>query len=370
MEVDDEQNFENKVPFSVAFSAKQIDDLIYRVHSLVSKSRYTVDRALKVALNYDLTYYEVLRGRYRYFRRPKRGKKDNRILTDEQEAALMGRLQAYSRLGQAWSMAQVVAEVIEISGLSDNWDGSNWFRRFKERSHSQLWFSSSKTIDASRIYDVSDESIEDFMVQSAKLAENTKLQPCFVFNIDESPCDALRSTLKVMLDRNALHTGVIKLPWDSLRTIVPVVAADGSIFMILFIYQDGSKKAPPLSMKPWMGSQNRNGLRSSIDYYYATTSKGYMIKELWKMLIDKFVEKLTPIKNGADALVYMDRLASHLDLESTKKLVEHGIEVLFLPPHTTHRIQPLDQAPLANFKRALCREKHGELHRRLNQEEP
>ena len=51
----------------------------------------------------------------------------------------------------------------------------------------------------------------------------------------------------------------------------------------------------------------------------------------------------------------MDRLHSHFDNETVEQLLIAGIETLYLSPHSSHLMQPLDQEPFANVKRIFRR---------------
>jgi hypothetical protein len=56
--------------------------------------------------------------------------------------------------------------------------------------------------------------------------------------------------------------------------------------------------------------------------FYASTDNGYVTKELWIDIIDKFITVITPHMRGRDALFFLDRLDSHQSIETAKKLLE------------------------------------------------
>jgi hypothetical protein len=71
----------------------------------------------------------------------------------------------------------------------------------------------------------------------------------------------------------------------------------------------------------------------------------------------KLAEILKPIRRGDPALILFDRHSAHLKTEAILKLVENDIEPVFVPPHMTHILQPLDNVPFAVFKKKLAAEK-------------
>ena len=55
-------------------------------------------------------------------------------------------------------------------------------------------------------------------------------------------------------------------------------------------------------------------------------------------------------------LLVMDGHGSHITANMIAHRMEHAIELLILPPHTSHMLQPLDVAMFSPLKRALAAE--------------
>uniref|UniRef100_A0A1B0D8L0 DDE-1 domain-containing protein n=1 Tax=Phlebotomus papatasi TaxID=29031 RepID=A0A1B0D8L0_PHLPP len=53
-------------------------------------------------------------------------------------------------------------------------------------------------------------------------------------------------------------------------------------------------------------------------------------------------------------LLVLDNHQSHLSIAGLKFCVDNGINVLSIPPHSSHKLQPLDRSVYGPFKRAMA----------------
>jgi hypothetical protein len=56
-------------------------------------------------------------------------------------------------------------------------------------------------------------------------------------------------------------------------------------------------------------------------------------------------------KRGQPALLLLDCHSTHMELTSINLLLNSDIQPLYLPAHTTHILQPLDDVIFGSFKR-------------------
>jgi hypothetical protein len=79
------------------------------------------------------------------------------------------------------------------------------------------------------------------------------------------------------------------------------------------------------------------------------TSSGWMTSEIFPQVIDHFI-KYTLSSKEKPTLLIMDNHESHISLAVIEKAKENGVTILTLPPHCSHRLQPLDVSVYASFK--------------------
>lgn len=77
--------------------------------------------------------------------------------------------------------------------------------------------------------------------------------------------------------------------------------------------------------------------------------KGYMNTDTFLKTLEHFKIQTAASKDN-QILLILDNHVSHLSLDAIKFCRENGIHMLTLPPHTSHRTQPLDVAVFAPFK--------------------
>ena len=77
---------------------------------------------------------------------------------------------------------------------------------------------------------------------------------------------------------------------------------------------------------------------------------GWMTTDVFVIYLERFL-KYVKCSLGAKVLLLLDNHASHISLEAITFCSSHGVVMLGFPPHTTHRLQPLDVAFLGPLKR-------------------
>lgn len=80
-------------------------------------------------------------------------------------------------------------------------------------------------------------------------------------------------------------------------------------------------------------------------------TNGYMNNNIMVDTIKHFVKHTNSSKENPSLLI-LDNFGSHILLEVILLCKEHGVTLITLPPHTTHKTQPLDVGVFSPFKRA------------------
>jgi len=175
----------------------------------------------------------------------------------------------------------------------------------------------------------------------------------FVFNLDETPSDVKKSkSYKALLSKFLPKNNQCTPGMDYLRTILPVVSANGTIWAVFFIYKRSKdsdsnyiRRIPPPPCDHFQ--------RGKYPLFFTSTTSGYVDTQLWFNISTKLCELIFPHLYGSECLLFLDNFSPHLSIESLKLLYEHNIHCMFLPPNTTHWIQPLDNNPNACLKNCI-----------------
>lgn len=84
---------------------------------------------------------------------------------------------------------------------------------------------------------------------------------------------------------------------------------------------------------------------------FITEESGWMTAMGFRKYLEMFVVRVNPTKKDP-ALLIVDGHTSHKDLLAVLYAKENNVHIISLPPHTTHRLKPLDRAIIKPFKAA------------------
>jgi hypothetical protein len=93
------------------------------------------------------------------------------------------------------------------------------------------------------------------------------------------------------------------------------------------------------------------------DWRFSTSNSGWTSdSHAYKWLSTVFEPSTRPADPTLHRLLIMDGHGSHITANVIAFCMEHAIDLLILPPHTSHVLQPLDVGVFAPLKRALASE--------------
>ena len=126
-------------------------------------------------------------------------------------------------------------------------------------------------------------------------------------------------------------------------SLLATICADGTWMTPALIYQE---KTGDLQTS-WLDNYNHKTNQA----YFAASTKGWTNESLGMSWLKKVFEPQSRAKaNYRKRLLIVDGHSSHLNKKFMDFCEQHGIVPGFLPPHSTHHLQPLDVAifsPLA-----------------------
>lgn len=83
---------------------------------------------------------------------------------------------------------------------------------------------------------------------------------------------------------------------------------------------------------------------------------GWSTGEISVMFLDHFVKHVKPTKDNT-VLLIIDNHETHVTIDVINKARDNGIVILTVPPHTSHKLQPLDRGvfgPLKAYYNEAC----------------
>lgn len=229
----------------------------------------------------------------------------------------------------------------------------NWLRRFYQR-HSNIKSRFTRQIEASRFNSVNFDSVKSYFDVVTDLYINNHYDQHAIYNMDESgfAIGASQSSrvLVNVREETSWKQVIGRQEWI---TAIECICANGTVLPPLVIFKaqhTNSHWIPTFTPSDWRFSTSNSGWTSNSHAFEWVSTVFHEVTRS---------ENLTQRR-----LLIMDGHASHITASFLSFCVQHLIDVVILPPHTSHVLQPLDVSCFAPLKRALA--KHADALSRLD----
>lgn len=165
-----------------------------------------------------------------------------------------------------------------------------------------------------------------------------KFSPQDVYNLDETGFTTVQVPSKVVSTRGKKQVGAVtSAERGELVTLVCAVNATGNSVPPFYIFP----------RKRW----NDAFLVGAVAGAKGTASgTGWITSEIFSQIYLPFFIAHTRCTKDRPVLLIMDNHESHCSLSAVTTAKENGIIILTLPPHTSHRMQPLDRTVFGPMK--------------------
>ena len=221
--------------------------------------------------------------------------------------------------------------------------GKGWLRRFRSR-HPEISSRRSHGLEVARACALCPTTVESLYANLERLYTTYTYPPTHIWNCDESGVQAGRARgATVLARRGSRSVHSIEPDEKEHLSVLSCVNADGGCIPNFYILK---------------GSY-------FLQDYIANFEEGvvmgmqpntWMTRWLFESWISHFLECL---KRGPGVdltnrhLLILDGHNSHVTLEVVKISMESGLDIVSLPSHTSHALQPLDIACFKPFKTAF-----------------
>lgn len=164
-----------------------------------------------------------------------------------------------------------------------------------------------------------------------------KFTPEKIYNMDETGVSSVHTPPKVIASRKLKQVGGITSTERGFNTtMLACINAVGNSIPPVFVFPRVNFKnhmlhgAPPGSL----GTCHISGWSNS---------------DVFLEFLNHFIKHVKPSKDDK-VLLIMDNHESHISIDAIELARENGIIMLTIPPHTSHKLQPLDRGVFGPFK--------------------
>jgi hypothetical protein len=300
---------------------------------------------------------ETIRSLWKYNKQKKFKAHGNQLLTDSQEATLVGVLEAFSLKHTPLTKTLFLKIVKTEYNLPADWLGKDWYQGFLSRHSDQLHQGAVKAIKEERITpDVLNNTKKFVSIVDKYLAEH-HFSDKVIINADET-----RLTIKgnIFSDEYIESTKKEKLTHKgptSVQSASMVVfsAASGQVILTVYVlptsFNENAVSNPSISLH-----HVRYVQRGDWNRFYMFTDTGYLDVESWRAIMKYYISLTQQLWPGVHSLLFLDKLSIHTQPDIVKQCIEKGVHTLFFPSNASHFIQPLDNLMFTNFKKIFYKE--------------
>ncbi|EDN07669.1 predicted protein [Histoplasma mississippiense (nom. inval.)] len=248
--------------------------------------------------------------------------------SDFKEQTLLSHINCLAERGFAVTL-QILANLVEEIVKSSV--GHNWVQRFCQRHKDQIRSVYLRAIDHSR--KTADNSLQE------KIAKY-KIECSNIYNFDEKGfllglLQVVKRIVSIESLKSKRNKGVSQ---DGSREFISLLAAicmDGTALPPALIYKGESRDMQDTWLEDFDDEKDKA--------YFAASENGWSNDEYELIWLQQVFNPLTKAKAGRSwRLLILNDHSSHINIKFISYADQNRILLTVLPPHSTHRLQPLD----------------------------
>lgn len=280
---------------------------------------------------------------------PKMGRKPVFSKEQEEEMANHVILMAKAFYGvSAKALRRIAFEFAEKNNIPHNFSrekqeaGEDWLHGFLQRNP-LISVRTPEATSLNRITGFNKSAVDRFFSNLSNLMDAHNFPPSRIFNMDESGLTCVQKPGKILAPKGQKQVGAVTSA-ERGRTVTICCSMNASGTFV-----------PPMIIYPGSRIQaecRRGGPDGTV---YACSKSGWITEELFCTWLAHFATFVSATKSKP-CLLILDNHSSHISLASYNFCKENGIYLLSLPPHCSHRLQPLDLTFYGPLKTAYNKE--------------
>ena len=241
-------------------------------------------------------------------------------------------------------------DVLNNKSLPDVWRNKqcatyDWLRGFMNR-HKTVSLRTPESTSLSRSTAFNKTNVSEFFANLRIVMEENKFGPEAIYNVDETDLTTVHKPCKIIAERGEKQ--VAKMTSGERGTLVTLCCCVSAMGTAI----------PPFLVFPRVRVKEHMKLGAPPGTEVAAHPSGWMTTENFDLFLQHFA-RYSNCNLERKVLLVMDNHESHISPKGIQFCKDSGIVLLTLPPHTSHRLQPLDRTvfgPLKSYYNQSCDE--------------
>ncbi|XP_013194640.2 uncharacterized protein LOC106138133 [Amyelois transitella] len=267
------------------------------------------------------------------------------IFTNDEELELVQHLKSLDSLFYGLTKSEFLRLVGEFAKrknkqttFKNNTAGKQWFKNFKMR-HPEIVLRTPESTSIARLQAFNRPAVNRFYDLLESLLESEKIRPDMIYNMDETGVRTSSTRPpKVLSVYGKKQVGIVSsLEKGTLTTVICCCSASGNF-------------APPpffIFKRKRFQARLLDGALPGCEA--AVSDSGWINGEIFLEWLRVFVSYVRPTQDRK-ALLLLDNHESHKYYPALDYATKNNVIFLSIPPHTSHKLQPLDVAIYSPFK--------------------
>ncbi|KAJ2984967.1 hypothetical protein NUW54_g10310 [Trametes sanguinea] len=281
------------------------------------------------------------------------------LLSPEEEGALCDWIEHLSYMGFPVDKDTLHSLVMQITGASRP-PGENWHKRFLKR-HPGVQLGKPFGLDPERARAFNRHTVDDYFKKLKAVIDEYNIPWSHVYNMDEKGIQRgggrRLQRIKYFVPRGRRVNYKLRSNNLELITIIECISADGRALLPGFIFAGNQVPSDALKdIDPQVVvGHSPNGW-----------TEGFLCTEWFRKCF--LPQANAHRETDAPLLLILDGHNSHITPELRQLAIENNVHLFLLPPHTTHRLQPLDVGIFSHIQNAWVKRCNEHYSRSLGRE--
>lgn len=271
-----------------------------------------------------------------------------KVFTEVMELELISYVKQAARMHYGLSkkeMRKLAFQYAKANNLNypQQWDeaqlaGAEWMRGFMKKFSAQISLRKPESTSLARSTSFNRHNVQTFFDNLKKVHEKYgPFPPHRIFNVDETGLSTVHIPPKILAPKGIKQLGSATSGERGQNvTLIAAISAVGNHLPPMFVF-------PRVHFKDYMIKGAPVGSKGSAN------QSGWSNETLFLEWLDFFIEHVKPSVEEP-VLMVLDNHESHCSLAVIEKARTYGVKMLTFPPHTSHRLQPLDCTVFGSFK--------------------
>ena len=236
----------------------------------------------------------------------------------------------------AYQMALKNGKEFPESWAENEEAGREWMKAFMKRN-SNLTLRKPEATSLARAGAFNRHNVEEFFGNLSDVLKKTGVSGGRILNLDETGFTTVQRPAKVLAGKGERQVGkVTSAERGELVTMCVAVTATGGYLPPAFVFPRKILRESLMEGTPECSLQ-------------LCHSSGWMTPDNFETVIKHIVKHMSATKENPVVLI-LDNHVSHVSLNVLMLAKESGVHIVTLPPHTSHKLQPLDVAVFGPMK--------------------